>query len=97
MRRRVANTVPGTAAPSTAISPSVPATADAQVHLGSPLVAAASALSGEISVPDRNEEITPAAQVGGEKLPLDPAFESKDVAILKAEGALSYFKATYRG
>ncbi len=38
-------------------------TADAQVHLVSPLVAAASALSGEISVPDRKVEITPTAQV----------------------------------
>lgn len=38
-------------------------TADAQVHLVSPLVAAASALSGEISTPDRSVEINPTAQV----------------------------------
>ena len=36
-------------------------------------------------------------EVDGEKLPLDPAFESKDVAILQAGGALPYFKATYKG
>lgn len=34
-------------------------------------------------------------EVNGEKLPLQPAFESKDVAILKAGGALPYFKATH--
>lgn len=38
-------------------------TADAQVHLVSPLVAAASAVSGKVSVPDRKVEINPAAQV----------------------------------
>ncbi|MCB1762153.1 MAG: aconitate hydratase [Gammaproteobacteria bacterium] len=38
-------------------------TADAQVHLVSPLVAAASAVSGRISLPDRSVAITPAAQV----------------------------------
>jgi aconitate hydratase len=38
-------------------------TADAEVHLVSPLVAAASALSGKISVPDRNIEIEKADQV----------------------------------
>lgn len=36
-------------------------------------------------------------EVDGEKIPLQPAFEPKDVAILKARGALPYFKATYRG
>jgi len=35
-------------------------------------------------------------EVNGAKLPLDPAFEPKDVAILRAGGALPYFKATYR-
>ena len=34
-------------------------------------------------------------EVNGEKIPLNPAFESKDVAILKAGGALPYFKATH--
>lgn len=34
-------------------------------------------------------------EVNGEKLPLDPAFEPKDVAVLKAGGALPYFKATH--
>ena len=38
-------------------------TADAQVHLVSPLVAAASALNGEVAVPDRKVEIIPSAQV----------------------------------
>ncbi len=33
-------------------------------------------------------------EVNGEKIPLNPAFEEKDVAILKAGGALPYFKAT---
>lgn len=32
-------------------------------------------------------------EVNGEKIPLTPAFEEKDVAILKAGGALPYFKA----
>lgn len=38
-------------------------TPDAEVHLVSPLVAAASALTGTISLPDRKVEITPAPQV----------------------------------
>jgi aconitate hydratase len=38
-------------------------TADVQVHLVSPLVAAASALNGKVSIPDREVRITPAAQV----------------------------------
>ncbi|MCB1853161.1 MAG: aconitate hydratase, partial [Gammaproteobacteria bacterium] len=38
-------------------------TADAQVHLVSPLVAAASAVSGRISLPDRSVAFSPAAQV----------------------------------
>ncbi|CAK0756249.1 Aconitate hydratase A [Gammaproteobacteria bacterium] len=38
-------------------------TPDAQVHLVSPLVAAASALTGVISLPDRNVEIIPTSQV----------------------------------
>ncbi|MEE9357971.1 MAG: aconitate hydratase, partial [Sedimenticolaceae bacterium] len=33
--------------------------------------------------------------VNGEKVPLTPAFEEKDVAILKAGGALPYFKNTH--
>ncbi len=36
-------------------------------------------------------------QVNGETIPLEPAFEPKDVAILKAGGALAYFKQTYNG
>ena len=38
-------------------------TADAQVHLVSPLVAAASAISGKVALPERRVEIIPAAQV----------------------------------
>ncbi|MES9855419.1 MAG: aconitate hydratase [Sedimenticola sp.] len=34
-------------------------------------------------------------EVNGEKISLKPAFEKKDVAILKAGGALPYFKATH--
>ena len=34
--------------------------------------------------------------LGSERLALAPAFEPKDVPILKAGGALPYFKATYR-
>ncbi|MEJ1297495.1 MAG: aconitate hydratase [Candidatus Sedimenticola sp. (ex Thyasira tokunagai)] len=34
-------------------------------------------------------------EVNGEKISLNPAFEEKDVAILKAGGALPYFKATH--
>ena len=34
-------------------------------------------------------------EVNGEKIPLTPAFEEKDVAILKAGGALPYFKAAH--
>lgn len=36
-------------------------------------------------------------EVVGEKIPLHPAFEPKDVAILKAGVALPYFKANNRG
>jgi aconitate hydratase len=36
-------------------------------------------------------------EAGGEKIPLQPAFEPKDVALLQAGGALSHFKANYRG
>lgn len=36
-------------------------------------------------------------EVDGEKIPLQPAFEPKDVTVLKAGGALPYFKSTYRG
>ena len=34
-------------------------------------------------------------EVNGEKIPLNPAFEPGDVPVLKAGGALAYFKATY--
>jgi aconitate hydratase len=34
-------------------------------------------------------------EVNGEKLPLAPAFETKDVVVLKAGGAMAHFKATY--
>jgi aconitate hydratase len=34
-------------------------------------------------------------EVNGEKIPLAPAFEPKDVPILKAGGAMAQFKATY--
>ncbi|MEJ1364176.1 MAG: aconitate hydratase [Candidatus Sedimenticola sp. (ex Thyasira tokunagai)] len=36
-------------------------------------------------------------EVDGEKLPLQAAFEPKDVDILKAGGALPFFKANYKG
>jgi aconitate hydratase len=35
--------------------------------------------------------------LGSERLALAPAFEPKDIPILKAGGALPYFKATYQG
>ena len=34
-------------------------------------------------------------EVNGEKLPLDPAFEPKDISVLQAGGALPHFKATH--
>ncbi len=36
-------------------------------------------------------------EVDGEMIPLQPAFEPKDAAVLKAGGALPYFKATFKG
>lgn len=36
-------------------------------------------------------------EVDGDNIPLQPTFEPKDLAVLKAGGALPYFKATYRG
>lgn len=36
-------------------------------------------------------------QVGGDRIALQPAFEPKDVAVLKAGGALPYFKANFHG
>ncbi|AGA89115.1 aconitase A [Thioflavicoccus mobilis 8321] len=36
-------------------------------------------------------------EVGGERIPLEPAFEPKDVEVLQAGGSLPYFKATHRG
>jgi aconitate hydratase len=48
-----------------------------------------------IDVSDLEGELS--MQVNGETIPLEPAFEPKDVAILKAGGALAYFKQTYNG
>jgi aconitate hydratase len=48
-----------------------------------------------IDVSDLEGELS--MQVNGETIPLEPAFEPKDVAILKAGGALAYFKQTYKG
>ena len=57
-----------------------------KVELGDPVALDVSNLEGELYL-----------EVKGEKLPLDPAFEPKDVPVLRAGGALPYFKATYSG
>jgi len=36
-------------------------------------------------------------ETGGERIPLQPAFEPKDVEVLQAGGALPHFKASFRG
>lgn len=48
-----------------------------------------------LNVTNLEGEIT--LDLGGEKLPLDPAYGAKDMAVLRAGGALSHFKATYQG
>lgn len=50
-----------------------------------------------VSIDVSNLEGELSMQVNGETIPLEPAFEPKDVAILKAGGALAYFKQTYNG
>ncbi len=49
----------------------------------------------EVSIDVSNLEGDLFLEVNDEKIPLNPAFESKDVPVLKAGGALAYFKATY--
>ena len=49
----------------------------------------------QVSIDVSNLEGDLFLEVNGEKIPLNPAFEPKDVAILKAGGALPYFKATH--
>ncbi|MBK8638538.1 MAG: aconitate hydratase [Chromatiaceae bacterium] len=66
-------------------------TADAQVHLVSPLVAAASALAGEIRVPDRRVEITPAGQVDDTDsfiIPLPPG-EAERVEVIRGPNIMA--------
>ncbi len=48
-----------------------------------------------IDVSDLDAELF--LETGGEKIPLLPAFEPKDIAVIKAGGALPYFKANNRG
>lgn len=50
-----------------------------------------------VSIDVSNLEGDLSMQVDGEAIPLEPAFEPKDVAILKAGGALAYFKQAYNG
>ncbi len=66
-------------------------TADAQVHLVSPLVAAASALSGQISVPERTVEITPSAQVDDTAsfvMPI-PQSEAQQVTVVRGPNIMA--------
>ena len=49
----------------------------------------------QVSIDVSNLEGDLFLDVNGEKIPLKAAFEPKDVAILKAGGALPYFKATH--
>ena len=49
----------------------------------------------EISIDVSNLEGELFLEVNDEKIPLNPAFEPKDVPVLKAGGALAYFKATH--
>ncbi len=50
-----------------------------------------------VSIDVSNLEGDLSMQVNGETIPLEPAFEPKDVAILKAGGALAYFKMNNNG
>ncbi len=50
----------------------------------------------QVSIDVSNLEGDLFLEVDGEKLPLQAAFESKDVAILKAGGALPFFKTNYK-
>jgi len=66
-------------------------TPDAEVHLVSPLVAAASALTGTISLPDRKVEITPAPQVDDTPsfiLPL-PQQEAERVTVIRGPNIMA--------
>ncbi len=51
----------------------------------------------KVSIDVSNLEGKLSMQVNGENIPLKPAFEPKDVAILKAGGALPFFKASNKG
>ena len=51
----------------------------------------------KVSIDVSNLEGTLTMQVNSHTIPLKPAFEPKDVAILKAGGALPLFKASYKG
>lgn len=50
-----------------------------------------------VSIDVSNLEGTLSMQVNGENIPLKPAFEPKDVVVLKAGGALPFFKASNKG
>ncbi|MFZ1576074.1 MAG: aconitate hydratase [Chromatiaceae bacterium] len=66
-------------------------TPDAEVHLVSPLVAAASALTGTISLPDRAVEITPTPQVddtGSFLMPL-PQGEAQRVEVIRGPNIMA--------
>ncbi|CAK0771884.1 Aconitate hydratase A [Gammaproteobacteria bacterium] len=66
-------------------------TPDAQVHLVSPLVAAASALTGTVSLPDRKVEIIPTAQVDDTQsflMPLSEA-EAEQVKIIRGPNIMA--------
>lgn len=66
-------------------------TPDAEVHLVSPLVAAASALTGTISLPDRAVEITPTPQVddtGSFLMPL-PQGEAQRVKVIRGPNIMA--------
>ncbi|MEI6413850.1 MAG: aconitate hydratase [Pseudomonadota bacterium] len=66
-------------------------TPDAQVHLVSPLVAAASALTGTISLPDRQVEILPTPQVDDTQsflMPL-PQAEAEQVTVIRGPNIMA--------
>jgi len=66
-------------------------TPDAQVHLVSPLVAAASALTGTVSLPDRKVEIVPAKQVDDTSsfvMPL-PEAEAAQVKVIRGPNIMA--------
>ena len=66
-------------------------TADAKVHLVSPLVAAASALTGEITLPERSVEIEPTPQVDDRDafvMPLPPE-QAKAVEVVRGPNIMA--------